>query len=139
VKRGEKMNLKSLFNKDLGRKDILKKSDLRRIRVKVSEWGGYVYIQEMNAKQFSEYFRIFDGIKPNEDVSMRVAKILTFVLCDKNGNLLYGEDDVEVLSKKSPSALTKIFNIGLSMSGLTIDALKKNVDGLKKTKKNSSL
>ena len=60
------------------------------------------------------------------------AKLAALAVVDENGNQIFSTSDVRLLSRKSASALNRVFEAAQRLSGLTnadMDELSKNSDG----------
>jgi hypothetical protein len=109
----------------LSKSAILEAEDLPRREVHVPEWGGSVFIRMMTGSE-RDAFEERQIKAPYRDLRARLAAA---VCCDEAGNLLFGENDLPALCKKSGRALDRVFSAASRHNGLTsadIEELKKN-------------
>ena len=106
----------------LTRDQILGAIDMKIEPVFVPEWGGTVYVRNLNGKGRDAFEGSRYRLKENNKVEMvhdnTRAKLLSLTLCDEHGALLFSEEDVEVLGEKNAAALDRIFDVAQRMSGL---------------------
>jgi len=118
--------------KFLTRDDILSAVDVQTEMVEVPEWGGKVLIKGLTAKERDAYEKmVLDRRGKNTRVNfedMR-AKLSVWCIRDGEGNRLFSDDDFSELSKKSASAVQRVFNVASRLSGLSsedVEELTKN-------------
>lgn len=118
--------------KTLNRDDILKVPDL--VAEPVHAWGGIVYVRGMTGTERDH----FEGSVVNQKNGQQTvnmddirAKLCVVCICDENGNRLFTDDDVELLSKKSGKELNRIFGVAQRLSGITTEEVEKLGEGLK--------
>lgn len=124
------------MGKLLSREDILQASDLPMERVEVPEWGGYVYVRTLTGAERDEYESGMlivrgtgRGAKAQVNMANARARLCALALCDKQGGRLFSEQDVRALGQKSASALDRIYEVAMRLSGLRpedIEELAKN-------------
>lgn len=97
--------------------EILTRNDIEREEVHVPEWGVSVYVQAMSGADRDAWERslILDGSRTVSDAR---AKLVAYSTFDEDGNRLFDESDVPLLTKKSASALTRITNVATRLSKL---------------------
>lgn len=107
----------------LTRDQILGMADLRIEAVDVPEWGGVVYVRNLNGKGRD----LFEGSRvklksDNKSVELSYdntrARLVALSACDASGVLLFTEADVLALGEKNASALDRIFDVAQRLSGL---------------------
>ncbi len=121
-----------MAKKILGRDDILKAKDIETKEVYVPEWKGSVIVKALNGAErdaFEESLLVGKG--PNKELNMANvrAKLVAMSVVDEEGNRIFSDADVKELSKKSATALQRIFAVAQKLSGLTeadIEELSKN-------------
>ena len=59
------------------------------------------------------------------------AKLCALTICDEKGERIFSTRDVKALTKKSASALQRVFSVAQQLSGITGDDLEELADGLK--------
>jgi hypothetical protein len=111
---------------------ILKADDLKSEVVEVPEWGGEVTITTMTGTGRDLFeLQVYgaDGKQMNM-VSLR-AKLAAATIVDPETNeLLFGEEDVEKLGRKSAKALDRVFAVACRLNGITgadVKDLEKNL------------
>ena len=113
----------------LSKEEILKSQDAKYQEVDVPEWGGSVRIATMSGYARDRFeTSIIDKNGKMNTVNIR-AKLVAACLVDENGNLLFSEQEVEALGKKSCMALDRIFGIAQKMNGVgqtELEVLAKN-------------
>ena len=108
----------------LSKDQILNADDQKIEKVDVPEWGGEVCIKTMSGHQRDKYES--DCIKASERkdfVNMR-AKLAVLTICDEEGNLVFDEKEINSLTRKSASALEKVFAASCKLNGITDDDVK---------------
>ena len=112
---------------------------LKRVRVKLLEFGLDLYVQEMNAAQREEYYTILINAvtdkKQKEDIA---ARVLLPSLLDLDGNVLLTENDLNGLADLSPQLIAKLTNSLLEVSGLLPEFYQAEKKRLKSEKSMSS-
>ena len=113
----------------LTKDQIFNASDHQIKTLNIPEWGGDICLKTMTGFQRDKYeSEILKCQKNNSFVNMRV-KLAIYTVCDEDGNLLFEEKDINLLTKKSASALDKIFDEATKMNGISeedIEELEKN-------------
>lgn len=100
----------------LTKQDILSKDDLKKEKVEIPEWEGFVYISELSADARDEFeqFMIAERnklqSKKNEYVHIR-AGLAAATLVDEKGQRLFSFNDLIELGKKNGKALDRIFDV----------------------------
>jgi hypothetical protein len=100
-------------------RDKLLSCTLKRVRVKLPEYGLDLDIQEMTAGQREEYYSILTTAMTDKKQKKNVAaRILLPSLLDLDGQPLLTDDDLERLVNLSPQVVTILTNSLLEVSGL---------------------
>lgn len=108
----------------LSRDDILKQSvKLKRVEVEVEEWGGTVFISEMNGTARDNWDQWIGGKAEGEMLENVRARLVVLTAVDKDGNRLFRDADVESVGGLSAKALQKCFKVAQQINGLTDDDL----------------
>ena len=115
----------------LKRDDILKRDDLKKELVSVSEWGGDVYVRcmtgpERESWENDSYSMKGKNIEINKE-NFR-ARLLVRVLVDEKGERLFSDQDISALGAKSAKVLDQLFSVAMRLNGLS----KEDVDDLTK-------
>lgn len=109
----------------LNKEQILQAKDAKTERVEIPEWGGYVFVRMMSARQ-RDQFEAEQVSDPYKDIRARLA---VHTVCDEHGEMLFSMQDVEALSQKSAAALDRIFAAAVKLNRISkedIDELEKN-------------
>jgi len=93
--------------------DILK-IDLKTEMVEVPEWGGSVTIKELNAKEVEDF-----GITVNKSPGDALGLMCQLSIVNDDGTKMFHKNKIDQLIGKSHSALLKIFNASMVLSGLS--------------------
>lgn len=118
--------------KQLTAEEILGADDLKREKVEVPEWGGFVYISTMSGTARDTYESSvieMEGGKFKENLKNIRAKLVAATTTDDKGNLLFSADQVEALGKKSARALDRLFEATSRINAVSdedIEELAKN-------------
>lgn len=118
----------------LTKEAILKAQDIEIREVEVPEWGGVVYVRGMTGRERDRYENSLYKQKGKERVlNTQNARAKLVVMCtvDQDGNRIFDEEEVNVLSQKSSKALDRIFAVAMELSGITendMEELTKNSD-----------
>ena len=108
--------------KFLTREQILAADDLQTEEVNIPEWGGVVLVRalsgaERDALEASMVRKNGKSMSVNMD-NFR-AKLVSMCVINESGKRIFTQADVKELSKKSASALDKIFGVAQRLSGLS--------------------
>jgi hypothetical protein len=115
----------------LTRAQILGAIDLVIEPVFVPEWGGTVYVRNLNGKGRDAFEGSRIRIKENNKVEMvhdnTRARLLALTVCDEAGTLVFSEEDIEALGEKNAATLDKLFDVAQRLSGLRPQDLEQKV------------
>jgi hypothetical protein len=113
----------------LGKKDIFKAQELRKELVSVPEWGGDVWVQEMDAEQRDLFDRWIvqrdmkdeNGkyIYPEHRNGGMRLRVLIATVVDENGKLMFSDLDLPDLANKSGKVVARISDVGMKLSGMS--------------------
>ena len=112
--------------KALTKEDIVAVSDITIEEVKVPEWGGIICLKEMNGlgrDTFEKTVSARTGKSEAFDITGLRTLLLSLVICDAEGNLLFTEADVEALNKKSAKVTSRLFVQAQKMNNIGDEAL----------------
>lgn len=118
----------------LNREAILQADDLERREVSVPEWGGTVFVRGMTGRERDQFeASIVKQKGKNTEINMKNARAKLVALCavDEEGNRIFSDTDIALLSNKSAKALDRIFAMAMELSGISKDdmeELTKNSD-----------
>jgi hypothetical protein len=112
----------------LDRAKILALDDRKFESVKVPEWKGEVRIRSLTARERDQFeISMMDDPKRGKDVRLQLenmrAKFVSLIVCDEDGKVLFTEADVEALGDKNGKALSRLFDAGQKLSGMTAEDL----------------
>lgn len=97
----------------LTRDGVKAAEDLKRERLDVPEWGGYLFVRTMTAGE-RERWENKQFTAKGKDVQVNLKNITTSlaieVCVDESGQKLFTADDVEMLNGKSCVVLQRIFD-----------------------------
>jgi hypothetical protein len=106
----------------LDRKSILAADDVRKEKIAVPEWGGDVFLRVLTG---TDRDRFEESYSEQKMKAFRI-RFLLLALCDEAGQRLFGDDEGEVLGKKSSVVINRLFEAGWKLNAFTQEA----VDGL---------
>jgi len=98
----------------------------------VPEWGGSVFVRGMTGAERSRFEQSITKIQgKNVSVNLDNVPVRITIMCtvDEQGQRLFGDDDMAELNAKSASALNRIMEVAMRLSGLSgaeIEAISKN-------------
>lgn len=108
--------------------DLLAIEDIRKPKkLFVKAWNRDVWLLDPTASQRDEW-EIFCQQNERKPAQWR-AKLASLVLCDEDGNRLFGDKDIPLLAKKSAAALHEIWLAGtkrMSATDAEIEEIEKN-------------
>jgi hypothetical protein len=112
---------------ELGREQILGVEDVKIKRIYVPQWKGYVHLQTLTGAGRDEFeaMTVTNGTQTTENIR---AKLLSRCLVDKDGALLFSQEDVEALGKKSAAAIALLYGEAAMLNFVT----EKDVEDLAK-------
>lgn len=120
----------------LTKAQILAAPDLVTELVPVPEWGGEVLVRSLTGTARDQYeadFLLIDTSrgKPSYDMDLENARarLVALSVVDESGTLIFSDDDVIELGKKSASALDRVYAASKRISGLSdddVEELRKN-------------
>ena len=118
--------------KTLTRDDILAVKDVAEELVPVPEWGGTVRVRAMTAgaRDAFEYEAVL-AMKENRTLTSVRARLIARCTVDEDGNLLFSEDDIAALDRKSAAAMDRLYEAITRMNAMRasdIEALGKNFE-----------
>lgn len=124
----------------LTKKAIKQANDNPSELVSIPEWGGDVYVRALTAFERDNLeerlFKQSEGKEPNN-----VRSIIAAMCCvDENGNRLFEDSDIEWLSKKNASAVSRVSDKARILSKMTkqeVEELEKNSEGDRANSSNS--
>ena len=113
--------------------DYMTKDQIGKARdfkiAEVKAWGGTVAIREFNGESRERWsLHIENNKNANGEFVMNntTAFLCALCICDQHGNLLYSEDDVPELGKKSAKELEVVFTACMELNGLGADSVEES-------------
>jgi hypothetical protein len=103
----------------LDRKSILAADDVRKEKVAVPEWGGDVFLRVLTG---TDRDRFEDSYAEQKMKSFRI-RFLILTLCDEAGKRLFGDDEGDILGKKSSVVINRLFEAGWRLNAFTQEAV----------------
>ena len=107
----------NLEMKELGADDILNSNDLKYEKVEVPEWGGFVYVKMMSAKERDAWEYANYVNKENAIRNVR-GSLLQKTICNVEGKLIFKEEHAEQLGEKGSSAVERVFSVAQKLNKL---------------------
>ncbi len=106
-----------MTGKILSKDDILAAPDLKTERVPVPEWGGDVFIRMMNGNERDAY----EEWATQAQTSLKGirARIAALCLVGEDGVRLFEDADIDILGKKSASALERVVGAVMKLNAVT--------------------
>ena len=95
----------SILSKDA----ILSKEDVKTKQIHIPEWEGDVIISTMSGYARDRFEASVIGKNGGANTINIRAKLVASTLVDEQGKLIFSEDDILKLGKKSSTALDRIF------------------------------
>lgn len=106
----------------LSREAIRAAQDIESQIVEVPEWGGAVRVKALSGAQRDAYESSVVTMQGDRRVfnlrDLR-ARFVAVSVIDDEGNLLFGDEDIEWLTAKSARALDRVFRVAQRLSGMT--------------------
>ncbi len=112
--------------------DILGAQDLKRERVEVPEWGGFLYVQTLTGEARDAYessVMEINGSSVKQNLENLRAKFVAATIADEDGCLIFSAEQVKELGKKSAAVLDRLFGIAQRLNALSdsdVEELAKN-------------
>jgi len=109
---------------------ILSAQDIKKEKVNIPEWDGDIWVKSLTGRErdaFEKSIMEFSeevGVKPKVIYENMRAKLCVMTICDDSGALIFTEEDIEALGKKSAKPLSVIFDLAQKLSGLTEEDIK---------------
>lgn len=106
------------------RDQILKASDLKKVKVDVPEWNVTVWISEMSASSAEAYSLRLVGKKKGGGLDMKnfMSSLLVACLVDEDGNQIFTDPgDVERLSEKKSSVVQRLYEKAEELNGMDME------------------
>lgn len=108
----------------LSKNQILESEDVQTQDLEIPEWDGTVRLRSLRGWERDDFEQEISENKVNAR-----ARLCSRVLVDENGDELFQTGDIKALGQKNAKALDRIFELALSMNGLSAESeedLRKN-------------
>lgn len=103
----------------LSRADILAANDLPTKTIKVPEWKGSVTLRAWSAETGVAIAKLSAEAAAMGFVEQLPEKILALSVINPDGTLMFTEDDLSALSKKSPAALHRVYHAAMALNNVS--------------------
>lgn len=121
------MTAKKFLTKD----EILGASDFEVREVEVPEWeGGYVRLKTMTGVERDKFEATImrrKKIKGHLDLQGVKVLLLSLVIVDEKGELMFTKDDLATLNRKAAKPISDLFGVAQQMNGLADEDVKEMV------------
>lgn len=105
----------------LSSQDILNCDDVSVEPISIPEWGGDAFIKVMTGTERDSWeMYASKQMEKTNGVNIR-AKLVCLCLCDETGKRIFGDGQVDALSKKSARALNRVYEAATALNKLTDD------------------
>lgn len=108
----------------LTKEQILRVKDIETRTVNVPEWGGDVMVRGMTGIERDQFeAKILDqsGKKTKVNLQNARARLVSISVVDEEGNRLFTENEIVLLGTKSATALSRVYDVAASLSGISDD------------------
>ncbi|MEO7102881.1 MAG: hypothetical protein ABI119_06045 [Gemmatimonadaceae bacterium] len=108
--------------KRLGSADVRKVRDLKTEDVEVPEWGGFITIKALTAKERDDFesSMLEKKGKTREFKNTNIrAKLVVKCACDELGNRVWSDEDASWLGDKNAHAVNLLYEAAARLSGIT--------------------
>jgi hypothetical protein len=103
----------------LDRKSILAADDVRKEKTAVPEWGGDVFLRVLTG---TDRDRFEESYSEQKMKAFRI-RFLLLALCDETGKRLFGDDEGDILGKKSSVVINRLFEAGWKLNAFSQEAV----------------
>ena len=124
----------------LTREQILQAEDLRSETVEIPEWSGSVIGRGLTGSdrgKFKNSIMSQNGNVKSKNVMVDMKdaemRLVAYCVVDGNGKRLFTEKDIAELGKKSGSAINRISDVAMRLSGFTQEDLQELTENLTET------
>lgn len=115
--------------------EILGAQDVQVEEVEIPEWGGSVLVRGMSGTQRDRFeASLQKGKGANREVNLENfrAKLVAASVVDTEGRLVFKEEHIPAIGRKSARALARIIDVANKLSGISeddVEQLTKNSEG----------
>lgn len=103
----------------LDRKSILAADDVRKEKIAVPEWGGDVFLRVLTG---TDRDRFEESYSEQKMKAFRI-RFLLLALCDEAGQRLFGDEEGDILGKKSSVVINRLFEAGWKLNAFSQEAV----------------
>jgi hypothetical protein len=108
----------------LSKNEIFAADDRKTEDVEVPEWGGTVRLRGLTGSERDRYEastqKLVNG-KPVQDLRNFRARLVALSAINEDGTLMFEQNEVAALANRSSAALSRLFDVACSLSGITDD------------------
>jgi hypothetical protein len=109
----------------LSREQILAAKDQEVKKISVPEWGGEVYIRPMSSRDRDKYEAEIIAMRSSGKIYENLrARLAVRSVCDSDGNLIFKDEDVELVGSKGAAALNRIFSAASKLNDFSSQDIK---------------
>lgn len=131
------------MGKLLSREEVFAADDIAYETVDVPEWGGSLRVRGLTGAERERYEASVGYVKGDRWVPKgnAAARLVAMSVVDEQGRLVFSEEDITKLGRKSAAALRRIVEVSKRLSGLSdedMDWLEGNSDGVRSDSSSSS-
>ena len=104
-------------------------NDFEIEEVEVPEWGGWVYIRSLSARERDLFEGSIGAVAGKQNLANLRARLVVLCLCDEDGNRILEDDQSEFLGAKNAQVINRLFEKARRLSGMTdkdVKELEKN-------------
>ena len=126
----------------LTKEQILRVKDIETRTVNVPEWGGDVLVRGMTGIERDAFeAKILDqsGKKTKVNLQNARARLVSITVVDEEGNRLFTENEIVLLGTKSATALSRVYDVAASLSGISDDDIEELLGNSEATTSGDSL
>lgn len=107
------------------RAHVLGAQDIAIAPVEIPEWGVTMHVKMMTVAERQR----FEEKHIVERTKWARERLMVATVCDAEGNLVFGPDDIPILSTKNSKAADRLFDAAMRHNGILaedVESLKKN-------------
>lgn len=126
----------------LTKEQILRVKDIETRKVNVPEWGGDVMVRGMTGIERDQFeAKILDqsGKKTKVNLQNARARLVSITVVDDDGNRLFSENEIVLLGTKSATALSRVYDVAASLSGISDEDIEELLGNSEATTSGDSL
>ena len=112
----------ALGSRSLTKEQIISADDCEKEKVEVPEWGGFVWVYALTARERDEFEETTiegRGKKTKRNLKNLRARLCARCIRNENGKRLFKGDEILKLGEKSAKALERVFSVAQRLCGMT--------------------